>query len=1100
MTQEGRDLALAYTNACSKYGVEPALEISVELRKGGDIECCLAHRTRPLTDAAVDALSEGLADNTVTILDLEGNAITWRGAASLSNIIKRSSRLKTARIGENCLEDVGCKVLSEAVEVSTSLEKFDLRANRITAVGAEAISEALKKNKSITQLSLPKNAIDDAGCKHIASSLFGNSKLQLLSLRFNDVSDDGVQQLADALPHSSLTSLDLGGNRITSLGAAALAKSIALPNSKLLKLNLRSNSSGLEGINAFAETLSNPTCRLEELYIGFNGVPLPAAIRLLRSLLNNTSLKNLDLQGVLLDSEGEKAVAELIERGTTLRQLVTELDADVTGINICNALLKNTTLDELSVGDSQVIATPIITEVLRGNRLLKTLSETSDIHANQLHRYIVKQRCELPVIPLTSDEFQKQVVDVVVNKLLDFKKMILKFRQMGNFLTHTPGRETPKTEAFSGKDIVHRGLATLSPRGSGPVSVSPNTGWEKRTGTPTASTTTNPTQRKLLQTPERLNTNQTQNNQSTSSKYATESNGTPTRQQDVSFLLDTIKTLQSQVKDLQTSQQRLHSEHATASPTKQNTDQNMQIMSTAISQLKTGFEQLQLSQRQCESNIEHVVSILGHCLDLKAGETLQAAIAKNTDSCTDLDSRLNQITSTIESQEAAITRLRKDQDEGFTGAHDMLQSMQQQYNSMESQSVAVNEEVSERLKNIEDGHQSLRNRLQSVETDCSQAMQSQSSQRLKLDQFSKRIDELLANQSGSLSDRLADLEILNGDVSRQQTVLSASVEDLTTKVSTWFGHIKVLKPKVDEIRDAVEGFDQVRSRVARLELETTSNHQQHELEIKKYQKAISKVPQDNPTTVSQINLLTEEFTKQGGAIDALKENLQSLRESMTESKNTQYAGIESTQQQVKFLASELQEVIKKQQQDFERTAEGLTMSSRVADTTAGNSALLYTTQNGGSVITDIGESRTQLHKELALLREETAEAQSLTAELKRRLESTAQTPSGIGWTGGGDNPADDKLQKLQSRMDLLEEVLKRDQKASLIALQAIVAERAAPVPTSPGMPVTPPPGNWYHEKKSQHAAQQQQHSGPAAFSYPAPMPLFPATPHSVRGR
>ena len=869
----GRDLALAYNAACSKYGVEPALEITVELRKGEDVECCLAHRTRPLTDAAVDALSEGLTDNTVTSLDLEGNAITWKGAASLSNIIKRSSLLKTARLGENSLEDVGCKVISEAVSSSTSLEKFDLRANRITAVGAEAISEALKKNKSITQLSLQKNAIDDEGCKYIASALFGNSRLQLLSLRFNDVSDNGVYQLADALPHCSLTSLDLGGNRISSLGAAALAKSISLPNSKLLKLNLRSNTSGSQGVDAFTEALCLPTCALEELYIGFNGVPLPAAIRLLRGLLSNTSLRNLDLQGVLLDSEGEKSVAELIQKGTALRQLVTELDSNISGINICNALLKNTTLDELSVGDSQVIATPIITEVLRGNRLLKTLhaSETSDVHANQLYRYIVKQRSELPVIPSTSDEVQKQVVEVIVNKLLDFKKMIIKFRQMGNFLS-TPGGTTPITEAFTGKDIVHRGLATLSPRGASPVSnvVSPNTGWEKG-GTPTTTAAANTTQRKLLQTPEKLNLNA-----SISSRYTTDSNGGTPSRQEVSFLLDTIKTLQGQVQDLQVSQKRIISEHTTErSPVKQATDvenNNFQSITASISDLKTSYENIHISQRQCERNIEHVVSILGHCLDLKAGETLQAAIAKNTDSCTDLDSRLNQITETIASQDITIKRLRDDQNEGFTGAHDMLQGMQEQLNSRETRSSSGDTELLERIANVEESYQKTRSRLQSVETECSQVTQSQSSQRLKIDQFSKKIDELhpLSSQQKLLSDRLSSVEMLNTDVERQQSVLSTAVEELTTKVSTWYSHIKALKPKVDEIRDAVEGFDHVRSRVARLELETTSKQQQHELELKKYQKVISKSAQDNPNTTAQLTLLAEEVTKQGGNIDSLK--------------------------------------------------------------------------------------------------------------------------------------------------------------------------------------------------------------------------------------
>ena len=75
--------------------------------------------------------------------------------------------------------------------------------------------------------------------------------------------------------------------------------------------------------------------------------------------------------------------------------------------------------------------------------------------------------------------------------------------------------------------------------------------------------------------------------------------------------------------------------------------------------------------------------------------------------------------------------------------------------------------------------------------------------------------------------------------------------------------------------------------------------------------------------------------------------------------------------------------------------------------------------------------REELARELTMLRQETQEAHSLTSELRKRL---SERPLATGVSG-------DTMKQLASRIDLLEEVLKRDQKASLIALEAILAER-----------------------------------------------------------
>eukprot|EP00659_Diplonema_papillatum_P001404 gene1404-2156_t len=458
------DGAARYLRACAERDVEPALELLAALRAGGDVECCLAHRIHPLLDDAVAAVAEGVEGRAVRVLDFEGNAITHRGAHAVAQLISANSgSLVSVKLGENAIGDAGCASVAAAVAGCRVVEKLDLRSNRIARDGAAAVADMLRANRSVAQLFLQKNGVDDAACARLAHGLRGNFSVKHLSLRFNDIGDVGMAELVGALHESGLHSIDLGGNRIHGAGVSALARYLAAPGGQktLKKVNLRSNSAGPSGGAAVAWALASGHCEVAELFLGFNGIPLDVAVDVLRAAAGNASLKKLDLQGVLLDRTAEDALVHLVERNATLAHLVVEVDeTDVDMRRVARGLLRNTALLEFSAGGGgdggELEAAPLVSRVLRCNRLLDKAAAQAD-----LGRLVAALAREREGFPLLSDAEAERSLEAHEAALAQALQQFAR-----------GAAATPEPDLAAGHDIVSKSLARLS--GSSPGSRPPS--------------------------------------------------------------------------------------------------------------------------------------------------------------------------------------------------------------------------------------------------------------------------------------------------------------------------------------------------------------------------------------------------------------------------------------------------------------------------------------------------------------------------------------------------------------------------------------------------------------------------------------------------
>lgn len=86
-----------------------------------------------------------LENNTLKVLDLNSNDISFKGCESISKYLK----------SENC-----------------SLESLHLATNKCSDYGAKAIAQALAVNKSLIHIDMTNNGINDNGLTFFAQSLF----------------------------------------------------------------------------------------------------------------------------------------------------------------------------------------------------------------------------------------------------------------------------------------------------------------------------------------------------------------------------------------------------------------------------------------------------------------------------------------------------------------------------------------------------------------------------------------------------------------------------------------------------------------------------------------------------------------------------------------------------------------------------------------------------------------------------------------------------------------------------------------------------------------------------------------------------------------
>ena len=166
----------------------------------------------------VDAIliaSDLWVSKTLTSLDLSNNQLcsVWQERERDGTYVKKGT-----------YDPTGIQALASALGNAAVLNKIVLSHNLIKDEGAIAIGAALKINKTLKDLELDICEIHAEGGKALASALSeGRSALNSLYLGGNRVGSEGAKALADALRvNAVLTELDVEYNSLSDKGKKAL--------------------------------------------------------------------------------------------------------------------------------------------------------------------------------------------------------------------------------------------------------------------------------------------------------------------------------------------------------------------------------------------------------------------------------------------------------------------------------------------------------------------------------------------------------------------------------------------------------------------------------------------------------------------------------------------------------------------------------------------------------------------------------------------------------------------------------------------------------------------------------------------------------------
>ncbi|GJJ76025.1 hypothetical protein EMPS_08383 [Entomortierella parvispora] len=253
----------------------------------------------------VQAIAEALMTDSALAV------LSDNGAKALAAALRSNSTLIYLSLQENHLKETGANALANALKTNSALTTLVLTLNRIGPQGAQAMALALKENSTLTTLNLENNGVEDIGAKALSEALKTNSTLVNLALGTNSIGRAGTQALFEALEfNSSLVTLSLEDSSFAFIGLK-LAKSL-LTNSTLLELRLDGCIMLDEDLEALAEALKvNST--LEALYLQSNIAGDGSAQVFAEALKVNRTLRILDLDNNKIGSIGALALLEALK-------------------------------------------------------------------------------------------------------------------------------------------------------------------------------------------------------------------------------------------------------------------------------------------------------------------------------------------------------------------------------------------------------------------------------------------------------------------------------------------------------------------------------------------------------------------------------------------------------------------------------------------------------------------------------------------------------------------------------------------------------------------------------------------------------------------
>lgn len=186
-----------------------------------------------------------------------------------------------------------------------SLEKiYYFRNHPSQELSLETLEKILRSpHCRLNVIDLFENNLNEKGIKLLSGALETNQTLTHLELDRTEMNEERMLELATALPRSNITFLNVGNNRLNTLGAKYLADILAI--SKIEHLKIYSNNIGISGIKHLSRALAL-RC-LKSLNIFGNNLSdegIKHLAETLRNLGENNQLSNLSIGSNNISSTG----------------------------------------------------------------------------------------------------------------------------------------------------------------------------------------------------------------------------------------------------------------------------------------------------------------------------------------------------------------------------------------------------------------------------------------------------------------------------------------------------------------------------------------------------------------------------------------------------------------------------------------------------------------------------------------------------------------------------------------------------------------------------------------------------------------------------
>lgn len=301
-------LKLSYNN----LGDEGAIIIAQAMVQDG-----VQHKSLSLLDLGFNGIGDkgcaalalqAVAGNlTLQKLYLAGNQIREEGAIAIAGAILHGCGLVSLHVTANKLGPVGIKALAGAI------------AERDARPVVSDSSEITHRIKTVEEFYCGNTNMESSGFMQLSSMLLSNSNLRILSLSNNGVDDRDMALLAQALTRNKevpLKTLQLSFNEISCVGVECLMN--AVWGSKTLReIKLDNNKVRDRGAQLCAVVLTS--IDLEVLDLGFNKITTVGVRALMKSISENSSLRSLTISGLPLDINASKAVSYALAYNCSLR-------------------------------------------------------------------------------------------------------------------------------------------------------------------------------------------------------------------------------------------------------------------------------------------------------------------------------------------------------------------------------------------------------------------------------------------------------------------------------------------------------------------------------------------------------------------------------------------------------------------------------------------------------------------------------------------------------------------------------------------------------------------------------------------------------------